>query len=205
MKTTVIKTGIMVALAFLMAISGGCKKEEMSLSKSASSEAGARTWPDLDLHGKLALRLINKGPVNFGAVNIEIVGVLVHYTDERIGNSGWMNMPFRPKIYNLMQLQDMATLLSDNDGMLYGAINGVRLVLGTHNNVVWADEQGRHFAPLLMTEEDHIANLRVDARVMKDLKLFITVDFNAKSSINYEGETTYILDPVLNLQNLDYE
>ena len=212
MKNTVIKTGIMVAIAFFMAISSACKKEEMTLSSpdadgARSSAANITAWPDLNWQGKVALRLINGGPTNFGAVNIEITAVMVHYTDKHIGNLGWMNLPFTPKIYNLSQLKgDIATTLADNSAMPYGAIDGVRLVIGTHNTLVWLDELGwRHFAPLLMTEDDHIAGVHVDARVNESTKLFITVDFNAKGSINYEGGKTYILDPVVNLKSLDYE
>jgi hypothetical protein len=210
MKTNVIKSGILAALAIIMILAGSCKKEEMPLSSSGSPETGARAsdWPDVSLKtGRMAIRLVNQGPGSFGAVNVQLEGLWVHYTNVLTGERGWYNMGIKSKIINLQEYTgDVALLVADRSALPVGSINGVRLFLGNENDMVWTDRLGlRHYTKLRLATEDRVINVAVNGNLNSDTKLYITVDFNAQASINYEGEETYILDPVVNLKSLDYE
>lgn len=208
MKTTTIKSGILAALTFCILILNGCKKEAMSLSNNNDNTNANSVIKQTPHSGALGIKMTNTSRSSFGAVNVEIIALSVFYENKKVGDFGWINLPVKPKIYNLTLLQDgLETMLASSNTLPAGRISQVRLVLGSQNSVTWADQDGRHFFPLSLTNYTNLVN--VDATVNEGMNLFLTLDFNAARSVNFEGNNegtlTYLLSPDLSVKNVEYE
>jgi len=208
MKTTAIKIGILAALSFCMVLLNGCKKEAMSLSNNNDNARATSAIKQSPHSGALGIKMTNTSHSPFGAVNVEIVALSVFYENKKVGDFGWINLPLKPKIYNLTQWQDgLETMLASSNTLPAGKISQVRLVLGPQNSVAWADQDGRHFFPLALT--NYMTPVNVDVTITEELSAFLTLDFNAAGSVNFEGNnegnSTYLLSPDLRAQSVEYE
>jgi len=208
MKTTTIKTGILAALTFCMVILNGCKKEARSVSYNNDNTDATSMIKQSPNSGALGIKMTNASHSPFGAVNVEIVALWVFYENKKVGEFGWINIPVKPKIHNLTQLQDgLEAMLASSNTLPAGRISQVRMELGSQNSVAWADQDGRHFFPLALTNYMNLVN--VDATVNEGMSLFLTLDFNAAGSVNFEGNnegnSTYLLSPDLRVKSVEYE
>lgn len=206
---TLAKTTIASAIALMMTITNGCKKEDLNNVANAGDMPAAKAAAVINMNpqlpGTLELKMISTPAKGLGGVNVEITEVLIHYANETMGTRGWVAVPAKDNVYDLQEFHDgKYVVLGVNNKMPAGKINEIRLVIGQKNTVVKGDADGRHSYPLTVTGANHNANLRADMALQKANRLVVTVDFNAQKSVNYEGEGTYILTPALGLKDIEY-
>lgn len=142
--------------------------------------------------------LMTDAPGDFKEVNVEILGVEIHYNDGDTVN-GWVSLPTKAGIYDLLTLQDSVTaLLASGTNMKVGKVNQMRLILGNNNTVV-IDSIGT-FPLTIPSGQNTGLKLNINENIPIDMKLQITLDFDAKASIIKTGSDEYKLKPVIKVK-----
>jgi hypothetical protein len=136
---------------------------------------------------------LTDAPGDYKEVNVEIVEVKVKMEK----GSGWTSLNTQQGIYNLLHLQNIDTLLAA--GIVpAGAVQEVRLVLGSNNSVMLNDSSIHALAA--PSAESSGLKIKVDKKVSDDDIATLLVDFDAKLSIHESGNGKYILNPVLKVK-----
>lgn len=203
-----VKTYALAAFAAVALLVSGCKKDQMISSNTATETTDASRDPNLLIPGgpgSIHMLMESTPAEGLGVVQVSISSVHVHYTDHRIGRNGWVLISKEATSYNLQQYHDGNTVnIGQNKRMPLGVIDQVRLNLGDYNYVIWADEQGRHFSKLTVTDHIGIAYTRAVINRM-DSHLQMRINFSAATSVSNEGSGTYILDPIVTVTSIDQE
>lgn len=142
--------------------------------------------------------LMTDAPGDFKEVNVEVKAVEIHYNDGDSIN-GWIALPTKAGIYDLLTLQDSVTaLIASGTNMKVGKVTQMRLILGSNNTVV-IDSMGT-FPLNIPSGQKTGLKLNINEDIPIDMKLVITLDFDAKASIIKTGNDEYILKPVIKVK-----
>lgn len=180
MKRTSRMLGLML---MVLLISFGCQKENHT--------------------GTGAMRVkMTDAPIDFDSVNVEVLQVSVHYSDNATSSPGWMDLPTNAGIYNLLDLQnDVTTVLVNNNQIPAGDITQMRLILGQNNTVV-VDSVSY---PLEMSSQYNTGiKINLNSTIAQGDTVEVLLDFDAEESIVVGGQTTFKLKPVIRLESIIY-
>ena len=138
---------------------------------------------------------LRDAPASFDQVNVEVTGIEIHSEA-----NGWLSFPVRDSIYNLLLLQGGNAAYLTNAELASGTISGVKLVLGTQNNVV----SGGTVTQLLFSDEDHTGlTLDINHNLIGGTTYNLSIDFKTDSSIIDEGNGVFRLKPVMSAEFLN--
>lgn len=192
---------------------------------SCQKESGNRNIPE----GQQRIRIrLSDNPVNFDAVNVEILRVEVllipdscryrgegdgddddddgrcHYDHERDGDhhnyrcSVWDTLDIRPGVYNLLDLSNGADTLLANGFTVAGTIKKLRLTMGTQNSVVIDSVQ----YPLTLWNNYNRVTISVRGEDIEEIApgdLQLWLDFDAGRSIVKLLNNRFVLKPILRI------
>jgi hypothetical protein len=147
-------------------------------------------------NGKARLEVrMTDDPVDYDAVNIDILDVQIKVTDDDNDDNGWQSLPgVKRGVYNLLNLvNDKDTLLVDAE-INPGRLHQIRLVLGTDNTVI---VDGLHIPLQTPSAQQSGLKLNVQQDVSGGILYTILLDFDAGKSIVKTGNGKYILKPVI--------
>lgn len=178
-KTTILSFAAVTAFAIIAIVS--CKKDSSSTNNGTSS---------------LQVRLTD-GPTNLAEVNVDIKAVNVKFSDDTSGNNGWVSMPTKVGVYNLLGLQNgvdtlLATLTVPKD-----TLREIRFVLGANNSI--KDTFGVVYPLTIPSGSESGLKIKVGKKLAASLETLI-IDFDAALSIFKTGNGTYMLKPVLKIK-----
>ena len=128
-------------------------------------------------------------PASFDHVFIEVIGVQIHTE-----HSGWIQIPVHDSIYDLLSLQNNASVLLGALQFPEGTISQVRLILGTNNNVVVS---GISFPLSLSSEDESGLKLNLHQEALAGINYVLMLDFIVSQSIVENGNGHYKLKPVI--------
>jgi len=203
MKTaTKVRAGIMAIMAALLIIISGCRKVDMPAEQYIPVDPG--TIDDTGIpRGQAAMRLSATPFHSLKMVNVEIIEIAVQYGDGATDQGRWMNLPVTPKVYNVLKLVDgLPAILANYGNLYYGQIAKVRIVFGYRNSVITHD--GRIY-PLRLQESNRASVIDLKAQISRASKAIMTFKFDTEASVNFEGSGLYILKPMVELNNVEYE
>ena len=174
MKTIAKISGILLVIALLGVIITSCKKENQNAN--------------------ITVRMTDS-PADYLQVNVDITGLEVHHE-----SLGWISLPIKAGIYNLLDLQNsVSVVLADKAEFPIGHITQIRLILGSNNTVVTLSgifpltvRSGSETGLKINADQDILANKSVD----------ILFDFDANASVVLEGNGKYSLKPVLRILSI---
>lgn len=133
-------------------------------------------------------------PAEYVAVNVEVIGVNVH-----VDGQGWINLPIKPGIYNLLELQnDVTVVLADNIEMPVGKVSQVRLVLGSQNSITTAEGT---FELKVPSGEESGLKINVHEEIAPNKLLIMVLDFDANASVVVTGNGSFSLKPVIKVKS----
>lgn len=143
---------------------------------------------------KLTLSLTD-APAEYVQVNVEIIGFEVNHEDK-----GWIGLPVKQGIYNLLVLQNnVSVVLADHVEIPYGRISEIRLLLGENNSL--QDQNGIY--PLKVPSGSQSGlKIKLDEIVTSNQNIDILLDFDANASIIETGSGKYMLKPVLKVKSV---
>tara|TARA_B100001750_G_scaffold245316_1_gene264642 strand:- start:672 stop:1511 length:840 start_codon:yes stop_codon:yes gene_type:complete len=151
----------------------------------------------------MSLRLVD-GPGDYDHVFIDVEAVVVKYNEDFDDNDDATDdddferdeyeLLVDPEIYDLLELTGGSYALLADENIPAGAINQIRLILGSDNTVV-VDGQ----AYPLQTPSAQQSGLKVQFNQNLEAGVFYTVvlDFDVKKSIVTQGNGSYLLKPVI--------
>ncbi len=144
--------------------------------------------------GSMTVKMTD-APANLVKVNVEVVGFEVNHD-----KNGWISLPIREGIYDLLELQNnVNVILADQVAIPVGKINQVRLVLGTQNSI----QDTIAVYPLKIPSGMETGlKLNVDQVIEPNKTVEIVLDFDVNESIVIDGTNSYSLKPVLKLKSL---
>lgn len=166
-------------MLFIFALLVSCKKENGNPAAS---------------YGEFNLRLTD-APAVYQKVNVEIIGAEINH-----GDSGWISIPVKAGIYNLLELQNgVSVALADSIMLPVGKVNQMRLILGNNNSVVTA---AGTFELKVPSGEESGLKVNLDADVQANKTLDVLLDFDAGASVVEQGNASFSLKPVIKLQSV---
>lgn len=134
-------------------------------------------------------------PTNLVKVNVEVIGLEVHHE-----SAGWINLPINQGIYNLLDLQnDVSVVLANNVQIPIGQINQLRMILGSNNSVV--DSIGSYPITIPSGSESGL-KININQTITSNQHVQIVLDFDAFSSVIFEGSSKYYLKPVIKIKSI---
>ena len=179
------KTITKIIVAFLivfgaMTATTSCKKESID---NQSADGGYMTVKMTD------------APADYSAVNVEIVGMMVNTAAH-----GWINVPVKRGIYNLLELRnDVTVALTDDAPMPIGEAKEIRLMLGTANTIVTATGT---FPLKTPSAEESGLKIKLDETIASGEHVVVVLDFDAEASVVVTGNNQYILKPVIKVKTV---
>lgn len=150
-------------------------------------------------HSNVMVKMTD-APADFQEVNVEVIGAQIHYEDEGEGSNGWVSLPVRRDIYNLLELQDIAIVLCDQKSVPSGKVTQMRLLLGSQNSLMIDS-----LMVPLATPSGLQTGLKfnLDFVFKKDRTYAVLIDFDASLSIVLQGNGSYALKPVIKVESVD--
>lgn len=177
MKTLMKLIMSIVVVLGIMTLSNSCKKE-------------IRENPQ----GYMTVKMTD-APADYLAVNVDITGFNVH-TESK----GWINVPIKTGVYNLLQLQhDITVVLADRFMMPIGRVDQVRFVLGSKNTIVTTTGEYELKTPSGMESG---LKINVDEVIENNEHIAITLDFDANASVVENGVGDFVLKPVIKVKSI---
>lgn len=211
MKTIIIKTVALAALTFFITMGSGCRKDDMRIYRHDPTEIPSpltnKPTPSpgiSDFIGRIQVRLRDEGTGGFGAVNLTLGGVALHYQDERVGQAGWVYINSKQRLTDILLYQDgPGVYLGQNLSLPLGVIDAIRVNFANPNYVVWGDMHGRYKADVFFPKGQ---NTEVKMNLPVDLRrtMIVTLGINAGQSIDKEIAGAYTLRPYLFFENVRY-
>jgi hypothetical protein len=125
--------------------------------------------------------------------------------DERVGNAGWIYLPAKPRLIDILQYQDgVGVLLGSTSSLPKGTIDDIRVMFGTPNFVVFGTAQGRYKADLFLSKTDGMTDVGLHLPVDLHRKMIVTLAFNAFQSVDREVAGSYNLKPSITVGRIHY-
>ena len=135
---------------------------------------------------------LTDAPVAYDSVNVDIREVKVNLRDD---STGWVSLTTKAGIYNLLRLQNGVDTLLATGTVQAGAVQELRLILGSNNSVVVG---GVSFPLTIPSGSESGLKIKVGKNISAGLDSLV-VDFDAAMSIKLEGGG-YKLRPVLRIK-----
>lgn len=170
---------LIIGVVALFGIATSCKKEDHSGDAP---------------HGYMTVKMTD-APADYLAINIDITGMEIHTATD-----GWISVPIRKGIYNLLELQNnIAVVIVDDNRLPAGNVSQVRFILGSNNTIV--NEQGSFPLKVPSGEE---SGLKVNINEVLDMNehMVVLLDFDAKASVVQNGAGDYHLKPVIKIKSI---
>lgn len=143
-------------------------------------------------------------PANYLKVNVEILDVQVHNETQ-----GWVSLPTNVGIYNLLDLQNNATVaLASEATVPAGKLNQMRMVLGSHNSLIVnvSDDPliivADTFDLKVPSGEETGLKMNLSYTLSPDKHMVVLLDFDAAASVVDKGNGTYSLKPVIKVKSV---
>lgn len=171
---------IAVFVMFIM-MAAACQKEEMG---------GAR----------MQVNLTDAPAQNYQSVFIDLQKVMVHY--EGTPGEKWIELKANPGIYDLLTLRNnVNVVIADEVKLPLGKISQIRLVLGSQNSVV---VEGNKFGLVIPSSNQSGLKINVHQTIRRNDFVILTLDFDAQSSVNLNGNGEYEMKPVIKVKEIIY-
>lgn len=139
-------------------------------------------------------------PGDFQQVNVEVIGVEVHYSNDSEGNEGWVSLPTNAGVYDLIQLQNNITaVLTDPTDIPAGSVTQMRLILGANNSVM-VDSTVLFLAT--PSAQNTGLKFNLNTNFHEDHSYEVLIDFDAAASIVLEGNGSFSLKPVIKVESI---
>lgn len=168
-----------VVLFGIMITGNSCKKER------------AEDTP----HGYMTVKMTD-APADYSGVFVEIVGMNVHTQ-----SYGWINIPVKKGIYNLLELQNNTTVILSNGAALpIGETSQIRLILGSSNFIVTAE--GRQYPLKVPSGDESGLKINVHETIENGEHVLVVLDFDAKASVVVNGSGEFSLKPVITVKSI---
>lgn len=127
-------------------------------------------------------------------VLIGITGVEVHDSAK-----GWLSIPFEPKIYDLLELQNGISVLIFSNTLEVGHYTQIRLNVSKINEVYI----GGNTYPLTVPSGEETGVKLITPFDIEEGKIVeVTLDFNAESSVKGDIEKGFSLTPVIKIDSV---
>jgi hypothetical protein len=187
---TLSKITAMVLLAVLTLV--GCRKDELTTGGSSSGSSGSGSMSVL-MTGGSGSSSGKIGPALYSKINVEVTGVEINYSGAA---SGWISLPAKAGIYNLLELQNnVTTVLVEGTTLPPGMVSQLRLILGTHNSVSLPNDATYELT--VPSGDETGIKINLDATITSKADVKVILDFIADASIIVTGNNTYMLKPVI--------
>lgn len=157
-----------------------CKKDNNNTDKQNESTLQVR---------------LTDAPINFDAVNVDIVDVRVKFSDDS-SNTGWVSLVTYPGIYNLLDYTNGVDTLLATGAFPTQTVKEIRLVLGPNNTIV---ESGVSYPLTIPSGSESGLKIKINKRLQETLETII-IDFDAALSVKKQGQGNYFLRPVLRIK-----
>lgn len=139
-------------------------------------------------------------PGVFDQVNVEIIGVEMHYSNEATGSNGWISLPTNTGVYDLLLLQNnLTTVLADDVEIPAGEAKQLRLILGSNNSVM---VDSVSFPLSTPSAQQTGLKLNMNCTFVPDKTYEVLIDFDAGKSVMLEGNGSYSLKPVITFKSI---
>lgn len=145
---------------------------------------------------------LTDAPAVFQEVNIEVQGLRIHFTpssqDTASGDTTeggkWIDLPVDTLQINLLELQDVDTLLASTD-LEPGTYREFRLLLGD-NNTVMVDSTTHDLK--VPSGQQSGYKIKFSTQLEEGEEIEVLIDFDASKSVHEAGESgKFVLKPVL--------
>jgi hypothetical protein len=143
----------------------------------------------------LQVRLTDN-PTGLREVNVDIRQVRVKFSDDSLGNDGWLDMATNARVYNLLGLQNGVDTLLATGTFPNNVVKEIRLVLGPNNTV--KDSLNVVHPLTIPSGGESGLKIKVNKRLGANLQTLL-IDFDAALSIKKEA-SGYKLRPVLKIK-----
>lgn len=148
-----------------------------------------------DEQATLQIRLTDN-PTGLREVNVDIRQVRIKFSDDSLGNDGWVDMATNARIYNLLGLQNGVDTLLATGNFPTDVVKEIRLVLGPNNTV---KDSFNVVHPLVIPSGGESGlKIKVNKKLNANLQTLL-IDFDAALSIKKEN-SGYKLRPVLKIK-----
>lgn len=139
-------------------------------------------------------------PGDFQQVNVEVISVQVHYSNEKNEDKAWVSLATNAGIYDLLTLQnDITAVLAPDTKIPAGGIDQMRLVLGAKNTVMIDSLVFDLKTPSAMQSG---LKFNINAFLQADETYDVLIDFDAAKSIVIEGNGSFSLKPVIRVESV---
>ena len=144
-------------------------------------------------------------PANYLKVNVEILDVQVHNEA-----GGWVSLPTNYGIYNLLDLQNnTSAVLASNAVVPAGKLNQMRLILGSHNSLIFSTASGDPLVTVIDTVDLKVPSgeetglkMNLNYTLSPNKHMVVLLDFDAAASVVDKGNGTYSLKPVIKVKSV---
>jgi Domain of unknown function (DUF4382) len=143
----------------------------------------------------LQVRLTD-APTALDEVNVDIKEVHVKFSNDSLGNDGWVTLATNARVYNLLNFQNSVDTVLASGTFPNSIVKQIRFVLGPNNSV----KDNAVVYPLTIPSGSE-SGLKI--KINKELRTTLenlVIDFDAALSIKKEGPGDYKLRPVLKVK-----
>lgn len=152
------------------------------------------------LAGNGAVKInLTDAPGDYLQVNIDIKQVRIHIADDSSSNDGWIDLPTRAGIYDLLKLQNgIDTTVVDSTVVPSGKVSQIRFVLGPDCSVMTKDSV-LHDLKVPSGEQSGL-KINVHRDIPAGQTLHVLLDFDADKSIHQKGNGDFSMKPVIRIK-----
>ncbi len=143
----------------------------------------------------LQVRLTD-APTALDEVNVDIREVHVKFSDDSLGNDGWVTLATIARIYNLLALQNGVDTVLANGTFSNSVVKQIRFVLGPNNSI---KENGVVYPLTIPSGSESGLKIKISKSLQATLETLV-IDFDAALSVKKEGPSDYKLRPVLKIK-----
>lgn len=148
-----------------------------------------------DSMSTLSVRLTD-APTALDEVNVDIREVHVKFSDDSLGNDGWVNLATNARIYNLLALQNGVDTVLATGSFPNSVVKQIRFVLGPNNTI---KDNGIIYPLTIPSGGESGLKIKISKSLQATLETLV-IDFDAALSIKKEGPGDYKLKPVLKIK-----
>jgi Domain of unknown function (DUF4382) len=150
---------------------------------------------DTSTTSTLQVRLTD-APTALDQVNVDIKEVLVKFSEDTVGNDGWVALATNARVYNLLGLQNGVDTVLANGNFPNNIVKQIRFILGPNNTI---KDNGVVYPLTIPSGGESGLKIKVSKSLQATLETLI-IDFDAALSVKKEGPGDYKLRPVLKIK-----
>ncbi len=148
-----------------------------------------------DTSSTLQVRLTD-APTALEEVNVDIKEVHVKFSDDSLGNDGWVTLATNARVYNLLALQNGVDTVLATGTFPNSIVKQIRFVLGPNNSV---KDNGVVYPLTIPSGSESGLKIKISKELRTTLENLV-IDFDAALSVKKEGPGDYKLRPVLKVK-----